>query len=222
MKHLFPFLFLLHGLDIHASVLETIQKEWARLEPLTTREAETRKAELLFWKTQYADDDKDKESALSKGMEIIERELLDAPKNAALIYWWIALEGERVQRGSKLLALKGIETLERRAKELKQIDPGYGAGAADRILGHLYHVAPWGISIGSSAKARIHLKAAFDRDPAYPANRLYWGRFLGEGEDKATARALIAGLLEPTALDKFPLEKTFWEKSAREAWQKFL
>lgn len=107
------------------------------------------------------------------------------------LVWWVAVRGERALSEGVLSALGALSDLETAMLQLKSLDPDFDHAAADRVLGHLYHVAPGFISIGSSRKAREHFEEALRRSPSYPGNLVMYADFLASQGESEKAKALV-------------------------------
>lgn len=151
------------------------------------------------------------------GLKAAEEARVLAPTHADVLVWWAANKGAIAELKKNLASLAAIRDIEKTMLIVLSQDPNYGFGAADRVLGVLYHQAPGFVSIGSNNKAEKHLKRAMEIAPDFPGNRLAMAEFLFDQGEKESARKLVMPLVEdPRWREKdfgeFSLEKKDWEK----------
>ena len=94
-------------------------------------------------------------------------------EQSAAANYYLAMNLGQLARTKLLGALKLVGEMEKHFTLAAALDPSFDYGGPDRNLGVLYREAPgWPASIGSRAKAKVHLKKAVELVPAYPANHL--------------------------------------------------
>jgi hypothetical protein len=142
-------------------------------------------------------------------------------KNPGALFWWVANRGHLASFHKSIGSLSVIRKLEKAMLDLKEIDPKFRSGGADRVLGRLYEEAPRGISIGSKSKAEKFVHEAYDKYPDFPGNQILYAEFL-MGQDNPgkclEAKALAKKATESSSALKQaetdPLDASEWKKAA--------
>jgi len=102
------------------------------------------------------------------------RRLVEKDTNSALGHYYLAMDmGQLANAKRGFEGLRLVSQMETEFKIALGLDPKIDFAGPDRNLGLLYHQTPgWPISIGSKAKARLHLQQALKIAPDYPENHL--------------------------------------------------
>jgi len=167
--------------------------DWADLAPSNARRAEIA------------------EQGIAASRRAIER---DSRSGAA--HYYLALNLGQLARTKKLAALKLVDEMETEFKEAIGFDPKVDYAGPDRSLGLLYLDAPgWPTSIGSRAKARLHLRTAVELCPDYPENLLCLLEAYLKWGDKSTAQSQLASTEDALQRSRKSLTGEKWESS----WQ---
>jgi len=194
------------------------EPEFRRLEapPLPGVDAAVERAKLAYFLGRYTADADLRAEMFSRALQEIEVWRSSHPKHPGVLLWWAGLQGEASLARGKLAALGKIGAIESALLELAAADPAYDHHGADRALGSLYHEAPTLISIGSYSRARDRFAAAMAAAPAYPANRLYYAKFLSENGERGKAVELAESVLASLSSGEFPVEACLWRRMATE------
>jgi hypothetical protein len=152
--------------------------------------------------------------ARREGLALAERALARNPREPGALLWWTAHRGAQASMLNPFEAVQIAREVEERLLLLRDVDPAYEHSAADRVLGHVYQVAPAGLSIGSMKKAELHLRAAMARHPRFPANQLLYGQLLMRSGDCHGAQGLARAVLDSDELERHPLERAGWKAEA--------
>jgi hypothetical protein len=108
----------------------------------------------------------------NQGIGACEEVIRDKP-DLADGYYYLAMNQGQLAQTKTIGALHLVDEIESNFKRARELGPRLDFAGPDRSLGLLYHDAPgWPVSVGSKAKARLHLKAAVALCPDYPGNRL--------------------------------------------------
>lgn len=151
-----------------------------------------------------------------RGLAAAERALaLDRDEPLAIL-WWTAHRGSQATALRPLEAIRIASDIEKALLRLRDLAPDFDHAAADRVLGHVYRIAPAMISVGSLEKSRRHLREAVRRAPAYPGNLLALAQLLAQQGRCADARKGARVVLESPLLARHPLEAPAWRREARE------
>ncbi len=173
-------------------------------------------ARLHHYLAERARSRSDRRKHRKAGMKAAERALaLDGGHPEALM-WWTAHRGAEATALNPFAAIRIANEVERTMTKLLNLAPDHDHGAADRVLGRLYHLAPASLSVGSKEKARKHLEAAMARAPAFPGNQLFYAEFLLSEGDCPKARALAQAVADAHAESaaRFPLDAEGWKTAA--------
>ena len=198
-----------------ARALATQELERLASEPESARRRSD-EARLLHFLAEETRDEGERERIRSRGREVARRALALGPDDPAAILWWTAHRGSEASAWRPLEAIRIASELERTLLRLRELDPGYDHAAADRVLGHLYRVAPEGISVGSLEKSERHLRAALARSPTYPGNLRAVAELLHRRGRCAAARQGAKVVLASPELQRFPLERPGWLRGAKD------
>lgn len=147
------------------------------------------------------------------------RSLLGREPNSAPGHYYLGLDLGQLARTKHLGALKLVSQMETEFTIAINLNSNLDYGGPDRALGLLYLEAPgWPTSIGSKAKAKIHLQRASKLAPDYPENLINLAEaYLKWGDKNAAARELKQlEDLWPTAKKQFVGER--WEPNWAD-WQ---
>ncbi len=150
----------------------------------------------------------------AEGLRTAERALALDPDEPSALLWWSAHLGSQATATKPLAAIRIASSIEKALLRLREIDPSYDHAAADRVLGHLYALAPPVISVGSMKKAEQHLREALARDPRFPGNQLFWAELLEKKGQCATAHRSALLVLSSPELGRYPLEAAAWRRQA--------
>jgi len=175
---------------------------------------------LLYWKARYTDDKDQRREIAEQALTLAEKARAAQPGKPAPLFVWLAAKGEISQLKSKLVAVKELPDLEKKARELREVSPSFEHYAADRILGRLYHKAPSIISIGSTSKARECFEKVMTKAGNFPANQIFYADFLFDEGETAKARELAQKVLQSPELEKYPIERADWERLAHAILEK--
>jgi len=170
---------------------------------------------LLFLAAQASPDERHRQLLHTEGLDTAARALRQNGSEPGAMLWWAAHRGAQASVLDPFAALRIAREVEEILLRLRATRPDYGHAAADRVLGKLYQVAPRGISVGSLEKAREHLLAAIDRDPAFPGNALFYAQYLLETKDCDGARDWATRVLRSPAPGAHALERAGWIRDAR-------
>jgi hypothetical protein len=149
-----------------------------------------------------------------EGLALAERALAQDSDDPAAILWWAAHRGSQATPRRPLEAIRIANDIEEALLRLRARAPDFEHAAADRVLGHLYQVAPPVVSLGSMKKAEQHLRAALARAPAYPGNQLFWLELLAAKKRCTEVRRGAEIVLASPELARHPLEAPGWTRQA--------
>ena len=173
-------------------------------------------ADALYFIGKYERD----EECFEKAIKLTEQILATDPKNIGALLAWAASKGELAQRKNPFAALSYIRPIKEKFELIKELAPAHEGFVADRGLGRLYQMSPGFISIGSSKKAREHLKLALDGAPDHPGNQVYWADFLRSQGEFDEARIFARKTLSNPHLLTSSLERYDWVRMATEILSK--
>lgn len=185
----------------------------ARTEPdgLSRWLAESR---ALFQLARASTDAAERDRLLLEGASLAERAREAAPRSPEAIELWVANAGTHASHHRSFSSLRLVPRLEEALLKLVEIDPNFDSAAGDRGLAGLYLHAPGIISVGSIRKARERAKAAFERFPDHPGNRLAWGEILLRDGKRSEAASQAKAVLQSDKLNDFPHDAKEWQKRA--------
>jgi hypothetical protein len=160
----------------------------------------------------FAQNDRDRETIATQGINACRAALALNPKTAAAHYY-LAMDLGQLARTKLLAALKIVHEMESEFLIAENLDPHFDFAGPARNLGLLYHEAPAIGSIGSKRKAREWLRRAAQSAPDYPENRLNLIEAEIKWDELADAQSQLAALdaLWPQAQTKF--SGVAWESS---------
>lgn len=189
-----------------------LQRALAAAEALPVTAKSLGEQSRLFHFLAEADDD----SALhTRGLAVAERALALDPDEPSALLWWAIHRGSQASLLNPVAAIRIAREIEAALLKLRGLSPGFEHSAADRILGHVYQVAPAGISIGSAAKAKEHVLAAVERDPDYPPNQLSYGQWLLKARNCGGAEKAALAVLGSPFLVSQRYEGARWRKDGQ-------
>ena len=165
---------------------------------------------ILYYIAENTSDPREREKIYEEGRRLTNQVREADPKNPGALLWWTVHEGRLAALHKGLAALKAVSGIEKALLDLKEMNPSFDYGAADRALGQLYQEAPPFISVGSRRKAKVHLKEALRRFPDFPGNQVLYADFLLHQDEGYEARAYAQKVLGSPALEEFPLEAPTW------------
>jgi tetratricopeptide (TPR) repeat protein len=111
-------------------------------------------------------------AAAGEGINVCRRLLRKAPELAAAHYY-LAMNLGQLAQTKTLGALSLVKEMEKEWEAARGLDEHFDFAGADRNLGLLFRDAPgFPLSIGSRAKAELHLRRAVELNPGYPENYL--------------------------------------------------
>ena len=172
-------------------------------------------ARLLHFLAEATPGREAQEALRERGLAAAERALaLDRDEPLAIL-WWTAHRGSQATALRPLEAIRIANDIEKALLRLRDLAPDFDHAAADRVLGHVYRIAPAMISVGSLEKSRRHLGEALRRAPAYPGNLLAYAQLLAQQGRCAEARRGARLVLESPLLTRHPLEAPAWRREAR-------
>lgn len=202
--------------DIGALDLEPLKKlvsAGLTQQPLQPVDA-LRIADAHYYLGKYEMDKSIAESHFDAAIRLSDQVLIADSKNIPALLAWCASKGELAQMKNPFTALSYIGPIKEKFLLLKELAPSHENYVADRALGRLYQLAPSFISIGSTKKARFHLRAALDGAPDSPANQIYWADFLMTQGDIDEARRYARKALANPRLATSSLERFDWSRMA--------
>jgi tetratricopeptide (TPR) repeat protein len=100
------------------------------------------------------------------------RQVIAREPNLAPAHYYLGMNLGQLAQTKSLGALKLVGQMECEFSLARKLDEQFDFAGPDRNLGLLYRDAPALGSIGSRAKARLHLQRAVELAPQYPENRL--------------------------------------------------
>ena len=146
----------------------------------------------------------------------------DSPDVVATFLWLSADWGEWAIAHGKLQAVRrGVATKIRElALAVSRMDPNYAEGGGYRVLGRLYHQAPYVPFItgwASTKEAVGFLRRACAIGPQNSHNRLYLAEALWDlgGDSRKEARAVAEALIRDTPRPEFLVEDRWAREHAR-------
>lgn len=170
-------------------------QERLRAQP-TNAEAAWQFARAAFDLAEFATNDTQR-AALADEAIAVARRLIEREPRLAAAHYYLALNLGQLARTKSLGALKLVQEMEQRFKTARELDEHFDFAGPDRSLGLLYLDAPgWPASIGSRAKARLHLERAVELAPDFPENRLCLLEALLKWRDKKAAQRQAVNLSE--------------------------
>ena len=184
-----------------------------RLQPAKP-ERLVREAELLYRIGVATEEEAPKRKIFEEGLALATKARAENPKLPGAIMQWVVHASSIAGIDKNLEALRRIREIETALLELRELDPSFDHAGADRALGKLYEQAPMIISVGSTAKAMKHLRSAYERAPAFPANCLFLAEQLLRNGDKRDARKMVKGCPVPGAFATHP-DVEEWTKLSR-------
>src|SRR5436309_13617812 len=117
-------------------------------------------------------------------------------------------------RTKSIGALRRVRERESEFKQAIELDEKFDLGRPHRSLGLLYLDAPgWPTSIGSRAKARMHLRAAVELCPDYPENLLCLLEAYLKWGDKSAVQSQLASTEDTLRWARKALSGEKWESS---------
>ena len=172
-------------------------------------------AHACFEWAEYAKKDSDRAALAEEGIKAARRSIQLSPKGGPG-YHYLAMNLGQLARTRKLSALKMVDEMEDNFLKAIELEPKLDYASPHRSVGLLYRDAPgWPLSVGSKAKAKVHLRKAVELYPDFPENQLTLLETLIKWGDYKSATNAIPQV-EKTMNDP---EKKFsspeWEKS----WQ---
>lgn len=173
------------------------------------------RSRLLHFLAEGTADERKREQLHREGLKFAERAMAINPKEPSALLWWCAHRGSQVSASRPWEAVQIAKEVESALLRLREVDPLYEHSAADRVLGHLYRIAPPLFSIGSISKAEMHLRAALERAPEFPGNQLYYAQFLLQRRDCPAAQEYARQVLKSPELSMYPLEARSWINDAQ-------
>jgi len=190
-------------------------------------EAQWKFAKACFDWADYSTTDSKREEIARQGIAAAQS-LIDSDSNSAPGHYFLAMNLGQMAESKTVGALKIIPQMETNFQIALGLDAAFDYAGPDRNLGLLYLQAPgWGLSIGSNAKAKLHLQKAARLAPDYPGNLLYLIEAeIGWGEKTTALKDLkILDEIWPRAREKFPSAEfaadwADWEKRRAEAGKK--
>lgn len=142
------------------------------------------------------------------------RAALDIDPDCAPANYYLSLNLGQDASVRSVGALRLVREMERHLLRAHARLPAFDHYGPDRSLGLLYLEAPgWPISIGSHARARLHLEAAVRGDPGFPENRLSLAEFYEKGRHHAGAVSQLAALDALWLKAKKEFAGRDWERS---------
>jgi hypothetical protein len=152
------------------------------------------------------------EEGIAAAREAIRRKYGSAPA-----HYYLAMDLGQLARTKSLGALKIVREMEVEFKEAIVLDEKFDYAGAHRSLGLLYKDAPgWPTSIGSRARARLHLRRANQLAPEYPDNRLSLAESYVEWGEPKTITDDMPSLEESLSDAKKKFTGEEWEASWRD------
>jgi hypothetical protein len=144
------------------------------------------------------------------------RRAIESNSRSGPAHYYLALNLGQLARTKKLGALKLVDEMETEFKAAIGLDPKVDYAGPDRSLGLLYMDAPgWPTSIGSRAKARLHLRTAVELCPSYPENLLCLLEAYLKWGDKSAVQSQLASAEEALQRAHQALSGEKWESG----WQ---
>ena len=197
--------------DVRAAI--SVQLRTLRAQPETAARlgAEGR---LFHFLAEASPDEASRARLHAEGLALAARALQIDPREPSALLWWAAHRGAQARILDPFSAMAIAREVESALLRLREIAPDHEHRAADRVLGHLYRVAPRGISIGSLEKARTHLRSAIEHAPDFPGNALFYAQFLAETGQCDEARRWAHGVGRSPELVRYPLERAGWIRDA--------
>ena len=170
-------------------------------------------ARTAFDWAEFAKRDQDRAHIAQEGIKAARRMIEIAP-NSAAGHYYLGLNLGQLAQTKTLGALAILNEMVSAWEASAKIDPHYDYAGANRSLGLLYFAAPgWPVSVGSKAKAAVHLEKAVALEPGYPDNQLClmeaWLRWNQRGKLRENLEK-VAGIL---AAARKTLTGETWEES---------
>jgi len=197
--------------DVRAAISAQLRTLRAQPETAARLGAEAR---LFHFLAEASPDESSRTRLHAEGLALAARALQIDPREPSALLWWAAHRGSQARILDPFSAMAIAREVESALLRLREIDPEYEHRAADRVLGHLYRVAPRGISIGSLEKARTHLRSAIEHAPDFPGNALFYAQFLAETGQCDEARRWADRVGHSPELVSYPLERAGWMRDA--------
>lgn len=167
-------------------------------------------ARLLFYLGRW-----DGAPAYEEGKQQALAALEISPESVEARFWWAVHEAKLAEETRSLSSLRSLKKIEKVLRDISEKAPEYGHGAADRVLGKIYTEAPSWISIGSHAKAELHLRRALEMFPDYSANRIAYAAFLASQGQVKVAQNYVRNVTDAQKVpdsdkDPFALDSLDW------------
>lgn len=176
----------------------------------------THESRLLFYLAESLGDTPQSEEIYREGRDKAQEARAKEPKNPAALLWWAANTGGVARMKKNLWALGALKEIEATLLELKDVDAGFGYGAASRVLGKIYLEAPRFFSIGSSSRSHEHFQLALKIAPTFPGNEIGFAEWLVEEGEKEKASTLVKQIKQRGLIDNGDYGDFRWE---RDGWK---
>ena len=142
----------------------------------------------------------EQEQAFEQLIEKASNAVAMEPNNAELLIWKAIIESTYAGKSSGFSALGLVKSARADLEAAMEIDPMALNGSAYTSLGALYYQVPsWPIAFGSSKKARKLLEKAIEVNPDGIDSNYFYGAFLVEEKDYASARQALTKAMEAPA-----------------------
>lgn len=180
---------------------------WQKAAQLEPKDAEPsyKVAMGYYYLGRFTDDKQRKMELFTKGKEWGEEAVKRNPQSAGAHYWLAANLGKWAQAHGVMKSLKSKGEIESNLLEVKQIDPTYYYGGADRILGRMYYELPK-ILGGGKKKAEEHLRASLKIAPDYSMTLVFLAELLADSGRKDEAKTVLQKLMGSQAMPGFERE----------------
>lgn len=193
------------GVEAEAQKALTLYREIFNKHPENAESAWRLSAACYHFGYKFVAKSKEKQALFTEGRLAAEAGAKADPKCAACYFWSAinrALYGEAIGKVKMYFSLSDIKKDLNKSIEL---DPGYAAGGAYRLLGQIQMSVP-GVIGGSKKEAKEYLEKAISLAPKDPLN-YYWMAKLQQSnfknQKKATELAMQGLALGEPAADQF-------------------
>jgi len=178
-------------------------------------------ARLFFFKADVLQNKADRIKGYQKSIDVADRALKINPTNLLANFWYAAAIGKQGLDVGITRSLNNAKPMKEKLDAAIQVDGKYEHGGPYRALGRLYYKLPgWPISFGDNDKAFEQLKKAYEVDPDFAWNKIYYAEILIKKGDKDKARKLLDEVFSAKKDELHPIDYDRWIIEARELQRK--
>lgn len=175
-------------------------------------EAAWKRARAAYWIGKHLDEEEGKKE-FEAGMAAARLAIAAQPNRPEGHFWLAANMGALAERGGIRAGLRYRGAIRESLERVKEIDPAFQQGSADRALGRWYYLVP-GLFGGSKRKSEEHLRQSLTYNPDSIASRYFLAETLVSRDREEEAIAELQRILRtPPDPDWRPEDLEFKEKA---------